>query len=120
MPERRKNARSKLPLDIPLYEQDTDQILGFLSDLSEQGLCINSDEPITQGTELELKMMLPNGWVDTAELDFSAQCCWWENEANDGLHSSGFQIIDINEQASKALEQLLEAYGVLVQQDEVY
>jgi hypothetical protein len=39
MQERRKNFRNKVPLDIPLYEQDSDHILGFLA-IFRPGGCV--------------------------------------------------------------------------------
>lgn len=112
MQERRKDSRRKMPLDIPLYEQDNDHILGFLADISPHGLRISSDEPLSQGTELGLKMQLPESWSDLQELDFTAQCCWWEDEESNGAYSSGFQIIDIHQEAADVLQSLLEEYGI--------
>ena len=79
MQERRNLLRKKLPSEIPLLEQENDHTLGFLADLSPNGFRITSDGPITEGTELELKMMLPDDLSEVAELDFTAQCCWWED-----------------------------------------
>jgi hypothetical protein len=55
-------------------------------------------------------MLLPESWSDLEELDFTAQCCWWEDEENNGAYSSGFQIIDINQEAAEVIQHLLESY----------
>lgn len=111
MTERRKNPRSALPQKVLVYNADDDTLLGTVADLSTDGLRITSDEPITEGTELDLRMLLPAGWSDIRELDFTAQCCWWEQEHADEDYNTGFHIVDITDTEAFVISEILDLYG---------
>ena len=112
MEERRIHRRKTLPLDVPLYNTVNDELVGHIVDLSHNGIRISTEESFAEGTELELKMALPDRWAFVNEIDFTAQCCWWENKSEaEEAYTAGFRIIDITDTESFVIQEILSLYG---------
>ena len=127
MDERRRCPRSALPQDLTLYDSERAVVIGTLADLSSDGLRVKRRQPVnsavadslSRGGELDMTLLLPEGWAELSELDFTAQCRWWDADPDSGFDDSGdettyqagFQIVDISDTEAFLIQEILDLYG---------
>lgn len=114
----REHQRVYLTFYLRVFEEGKD-FLGFLIDLSKDGLMIMSETPLVEDKFYQLKMKVPSSleWKDKDDQDryisFTAQCRWTKNdEVDKGFYLNGFEFTDLSEDSDSILRQLLEEYRI--------
>ncbi|MCP4570408.1 MAG: PilZ domain-containing protein [FCB group bacterium] len=103
MDERRKSERMQVsdykdnnqttPEEcFQVFDGKNDQFIGYLVDISVEGLMILSDQPIKQETLLIMKVELPENITDGEKLLIKAKSLWWHQEENQESCRIGFKI----------------------------
>lgn len=103
-------ARHQLGGFLQVYNRHTGKSIGYLGNISKQGIMLISSLPIMLGASYELQLKLPSSTDAGAELvDFSARSHWCRADASPGNYDSGFSITS-NQQAFADLARALERY----------
>lgn len=103
-------SRHQLNGFLQVYNRHTDKPIGYLGNISRQGMMLISHLPVMLGMCYELRLKLPSTTGAEVELlDFSARSHWCRPDATPGHYDSGFSIID-NQQAFASLAKVLERY----------
>ena len=101
----RQIERHQLPLYLTVYNRYTDQLLGYLGNVSEAGLMVISELPILVGPDFELQLRIPlpgDGWQF---INLTASCLWCQEDQMPGHYDSGFMV----HQPPQAYGQLINA-----------
>jgi len=88
----RRIERHQLPYFLRVFNSVTDKPIGFLGNVSEDGLMLISQLPMMIGAdfELRLKIPLPDGRLQVVDL---GACCLWCHEDATPLHyDAGFRL----------------------------
>ena len=114
MSERRNINRLNLLLLIPVRNVDSNDVLGYIANINENGILLLSKNNI----ELEKTFSLSLCVQDLKEafvfkkitqecIPFEAQSRWFDKDDNQDFHKTGFQFTSISSEAHKAIRQLV-------------
>ena len=88
--ETRSLKRRHLVYYLEVYDDDANQLLGHLVDLTTSGLKLVSKQRIPTNRTYRLRMMLPEGYFSQKDLYFEAQSMWSSNDINPDFYDTGF------------------------------
>lgn len=111
MTERRKFKRRYLMYYSRVFNLKTGQVLGYLVDLTPEGIMILSEEPIEIGQIYRLRMDLPEGLTAKTSLDFAARSIWCKPDIDPNFYGTGFQISELAEGDLDLIERMIQEYG---------
>ena len=111
MEERRKLPRKYLMAYSSVYEQSTGKMLGYLCDLTLDGLMVISKESLEIDTETEVSIDLPE--IDDFSqntLQIKVRVVWVNPDLDPRLNNIGFQFIDLPEKQKPTITQIIDTY----------
>ncbi|MGZ0717272.1 PilZ domain-containing protein [Pseudomonas palleroniana] len=101
----RRIERHQLSCFLQVFNRLTDKPIGFLGDVSEEGLMLISQLPMMVDVDFELRLKIPGPEGDFQYVDLTATCLWSHEDINPQHYDSGFCI----RQASEEYRQLITA-----------
>ena len=99
----RRIERHQLPYFLRVYNSVTDKPIGFLGNVSEDGLMLISQLPMMIGAEFHLRLKIPASDGCQQVIDLNACCLWCHEDQNPGHYDSGFMLL----QAPREYDQLV-------------
>jgi len=111
MEERRKLKRRYIMFYSRVFDRKTGRLLGYLSDLTQEGAMVISEEKIEPSQVMRLRMDLPEGVFDKSQLDFEAKAVWTSKDVDPHFFNTGFHLINISEGDIAIIEQIIQDYG---------
>jgi hypothetical protein len=103
---RRRSKRKYLLFKIPAYDAQTRRFLGLVQDITEDGVQLFG---VKMETECAKTLIIQaSDYVRSAPLHFNAICRWTRRENPQGYYVSGFEIVEISEEARANLIKLME------------
>lgn len=89
----RRIERHQLPYFLQVFNGLTDKPIGFLGNVSEDGLMLISQLPMMVNADFKLRLKIP-GVDDTFDvIDLTATCLWSHEDINPQHYDSGFSEI---------------------------
>lgn len=88
--EPRTLKRRHLVYYLEVYDDETNQLLGHLVDVTTGGLKLVSKEKIPTNRKYKLRMMLPSGYFSRKDIHFEAESKWSSNDINPDFYDTGF------------------------------
>lgn len=101
--------RHQLPSFLKVFNRFTDKPIGFLGNLSADGLMLISHLPMLIGAQFELRVKVPRGDGQVQFIDFSAHCLWCHEDLTPRHYDSGFSLLRASSELAE-LEQALRHY----------
>lgn len=99
----RRIERHLLPYFLKVFNRFTEQPIGYLGNVSEDGLMLISNLPLLVGPDFELQLKVP-GYAGALHLiNLTASCLWCHEDQNPGHYDSGFMLL----QAPREYDQLV-------------
>lgn len=95
MLEQRKYKRLHLIYYLRIFDRETNQLIGNLVDLSEEGLMIISDKACDLGETYKLRMILPEEIKGKSFIDIDAESVWCKPASNPIFHETGFKMVNV-------------------------
>ena len=112
MHENRVNPRTRVNERILVEDLNSGQIMGNLVNISAGGLMLLSEIPLAPNRLFQLNLKLPAPIDGVADIEFGAECLWVQDGSDTNSPSwAGFQIIDITEQGSQLISQLMSEWA---------
>jgi hypothetical protein len=103
MKERRNNQRWNLLLFLPVFDTESNEVLGYIADINENGVLIFSKSHIELGKKILLEIRrqdLKEAFLDkeiTEEcIQFQVQSRWIDFDVKPVFHRTGFMFIDLS------------------------
>ena len=107
MEDRRHHDRRQMELQVEAYELHSGERLGRLADLSDDGFMLFSEVPIEADSVMQFRLVPARPLEGVESVTLGADCLW-SRPGSDAQHGwAGFQIIDMAEDQTEALEVLL-------------
>lgn len=111
MEEKRKLPRKYLMAYSSVYEQSTGRTLGYLCDITLDGLMVISKENLDVNKEIELYIDLPEIPSFTEKiLKIKARVAWSRPDLDPKLMNIGFQFVELAEENKPIISQMIETY----------
>jgi len=112
MSERRNRERKDFSYYMRLVDNDTQDLIGHLVDISSTGFKLDSQRPIPVNRDFRLRMELTSEVADKPTMTFVARSKWCEIDPLDPfVYNVGFQLINIAPGDLQIIHRLMEKYG---------
>ncbi len=109
--ERRRLKRRHLIYYLKVTHQADNHLIGYLVDITTEGLMLISNDPIEPQTEFPFRMALPEEVLSKNEIEIQARCMWCKKDVNPDFYASGFQIMSISEEDQIIITSLIRRHG---------
>lgn len=109
--DKRGVARNYLVFYLRVFDGLTHKVLGYILDISRQGVMLVSDVPLEIEQEYQLRMKLPTQFKDRREIMFAATCKWCRRDTNPDFFLAGFRIDCLEPGVSRLLGSLIKEFG---------
>ncbi|KAE9639221.1 PilZ domain-containing protein [Pseudomonas sp. PB106] len=86
----RRIERHQLPYFLRVFNSVTDKPIGFLGNVSEDGLMLISQLPMMIGVDFNLRLKIPMGDGCQQVVDLTACCLWCHEDATPQHFDAGF------------------------------
>jgi hypothetical protein len=101
----RRIERHQLPYFLKVFNSVTDKPIGFLGNVSADGLMLISQLPMMVGADFDLRLKIPAGNGCQQVIDLTACCLWCHEDATPHHYDAGFSL----QRAPPEYEQLMQA-----------
>lgn len=108
--ERRSCDRYQLLFNLELIDVRTDKPLGYLVDISGEGLMLASEKPHKVEGRYRMRMPLPVEYDGYNALEVEATAAWTKPAMNPAFHRTGFRELQLVSGPHGALDRLIEDY----------
>ena len=109
MAERRKSPRHTLVQYLKVYDQETDDLVGRVVDLSGGGMMLVGERPYeTETGRRRLRMVFPSTFEGNTHVDFDAECRWSGPDVNTELYDGGFEFVNPTDDLKDTLDLVVE------------
>lgn len=111
MEERRRLPRKYLIIYSRVFEQSLGKLLGYLSDLSEQGAMIIADESLEVNDVLTLRLDLPDPKIFHAHnLMVSARVAHCETDISPSFYDIGLEFLNVTPEQRIIIQKMMDVY----------
>jgi len=111
MSERRDLRRRHLLFYLRTFNTSDNSLLGWVVDLSPQGVMIISEKPVETGQEFDLKMDLPGQVGRKKTIKFTAESRWCRPDINPDFYDIGFFVKNIADEDRQIIESMISFFG---------
>jgi hypothetical protein len=95
-----------------LVDNDTQELVGHLMDLSSGGFKLDSQKPIPPNKDFRLRMDLTSEVANKPTMVFVARSKWCQQDPLDPfVYNVGFQLINISPSDLNIINRMIEKYG---------
>lgn len=101
----RRIERHQLPYFLKVFNSITGKPIGYLGNVSEDGLMLISQLPMMIGADFELRLKIPGLEGGQHLIDLHACCLWCHEDATPQYYDAGFSL----QRAPPEYGQLVEA-----------
>jgi len=111
MEEKRKLPRKYLMAYSSVYEQSTGRTLGYLCDITLDGLMVISKENLEIDKVIDIYIDLPEipSFIEKI-LKIKARVAWSRPDLDPRLMNIGFQLVDLAEDNKPVISKMIETY----------
>lgn len=89
----RRIERHQLPYFLKVFNRFTDKPVGYLGNVSEDGLMLISQLPMLIGADFDLRLKIPSTDGHLQMVDFTACCLWCHEDVTPHSYDSGFSLL---------------------------
>ena len=111
MLEKRKQKRRHLIYYLAVMEQSTDFSIGFVVDVTQQGIMIMSSMPLAVNKTYHLKMLVNEDGADKTYLYFDASSKWCHKSPNSDFYDTGFELLNLDSSAFREIDAIIDELG---------
>ena len=112
MEERRNRERRDFSYYMRLVDNDTQDLVGHLVDISSSGFKLDSQTPIPVDKDFRLRMDLTSEVANKPAMVFVARSKWCEVDPLDPfIYNVGFQLVNISPADLEIINRMIEKYG---------
>jgi c-di-GMP-binding flagellar brake protein YcgR len=107
----RKLRRHHLIFYLRVHDVDTGDQLGFLGDITTQGMMVMSKEPIETDRLFELEICNQADLEDPQAVRCKACSVWCQTDVNPDYYATGFRFEALPSEAEQAIRALIREIG---------
>lgn len=115
MDNRRRRERKDFSYYMRLVDNDTQNLVGHLMDISSGGFKLDSQKPIPTDKDFRLRMDLTSEVANKPYMVFVARSKWCQVDPLDPfIYNVGFQLVNITPADLEIFNRMMEKYGKTV------
>lgn len=108
--ERRTIRRRHLMFHLRVFDAETGEQLGLLSDISSAGLRLTGERHLPIDRTYRLQMRMPPAIANGRRFEFPATVAWIEDDQLTEFCDIGFRDMALEEDQRRALERLIDTF----------
>ncbi|TRX75409.1 PilZ domain-containing protein [Pseudomonas mangiferae] len=93
MPMQRRIDRHQLPYYLKVFNRVTDKPMGYIGNLSLDGMMLISQLPMLVGGCFDMRLKIPGQDSQVHHIDLCATCQWCQEDVTPGHYDSGFALV---------------------------
>lgn len=94
MEEKRSIERIRCYYYLKVYNKDTKEDIGSVTDISAKGMRLVSENPFALNTLYRFNIKLPKGYILGDSFDIDAEVRWCNKNEEDIYYESGFEFVN--------------------------
>jgi hypothetical protein len=102
----RRIERHQLPYFLKVFNRITDKPIGYIGNVSEDGLMLISNLPMMVGAVFDLRLKIPASDYVSQIIDLRACCQWCHEDATPHHYDAGFILLDAPPEYAQLVEAL--------------
>jgi hypothetical protein len=112
MSDHRKESRKKLIAFTPVYDLLHKTLLGYVGDLTLQGVMVIGEKQVEVDKHLTLGIEFPEGLpeVPVRRVVIPARAAWCRNDDSPHYFNIGFEFTAVSPENTRIIEAILERY----------
>jgi hypothetical protein len=110
MPDNRLSERKHTLYYSRVFDVATDTRIGFTIDISDSGMRMLTEAPLTLGHVLDLHVELPREIRGIASVELRCEVKWCQRDINPDYHAVGLNLIETDEALATVLDDMQHAY----------
>ena len=103
--------RRHLIFYLEVFNEDNDELLGHVVDITTKGIKLISKNPIKSKQDFKIRMKLPKEYFSGGSLRFKAVSLWSDKDVNPDFMVTGFQAPNLDKEAVKTINKLINLLG---------
>lgn len=107
----RRIERHQLPCFLQVFNRVTDKPIGFLGNVSDDGLMLISTLPMMVGVDFELRLKIPGPEGTLQAIDLTASCLWSHEDINPQHYDSGFSVRQAPDEYAQLISILVDYFS---------
>lgn len=107
----RRIERHQLPYFLQVFNRRTDKPIGYLGNVSEDGLMLISQLPMMVDVDFELRFKIPGPEGDFHSVDITATCLWSHEDVNPQHYDSGFSVTQASDEYARVIGALQDYFS---------
>jgi hypothetical protein len=111
MIERRQLERKHLMFYSRVFDRKTGKFVGYLGDITVEGVMIISDEKIETDARYSFRMDLPEDLFPKALLNLEVESIWCQPDVDPNFYNTGFRLLDGSEEDQEIITRIIMEYG---------
>ena len=111
MKDKRKLKRRHLIYYLRVIDKMTEKLIGFLVNITPQGIMIMSEEPIPVGKTFRLQALVPSTPGSKTYLEFDARSKWCDRSINTDFYDAGFELLNVDSDVFLAIQDIINELG---------
>ncbi len=113
--EQRIDKRYKVGYYMPVINNNTLEILGYMSDISPRGFKLESGKALTVNKDYRICLNQISEISDSPYINLVARAVWVQpDKITPDEYFEGFRIVSISQNAQKIFQRIVEVYGTPV------
>lgn len=102
----RRIERHQLSSFLQVFNRITDKPIGYLGNVSEEGLMLISQLPLMVDADFELCLKIPGPEGEIQTVDLTARCLWCHEDVNPQHYDSGFSVVQAGDEYGQLITAL--------------
>jgi hypothetical protein len=94
---------------MKVFNNDTDDLVGFLVNITTEGMMLSSDAAIETDTVFSLRVALPEEIKGNKEITLPAKSIWCDQD-EPPLYNTGFQFQDTEKKDIRIIEKIMKKF----------
>lgn len=119
MNDRRRANRRQLLFNARVFDADRGDVIGHLSNLSEDGLMVVTEQPLRVGRAHRVRIPLPVAFDGVGELTTETTVAWTEPATHPAYHRNGLRALSLDPEQRRVLTRLVEDYDLRIDEEPV-
>ena len=119
MNDRRRANRHQLLFNARVYDADQGDVIGHLSNLSEDGLMVVTEQPLPLGHTHRVRIPLPVEFEGLGELRTETTVAWPEPATHPAYHRNGLHAHSLDAGQRRVLTRLVEDYDLRIDEEPI-
>ena len=114
MKDKRRYKRTDLIYYLTVFDRNTDDLIGYLGDISSGGTMVLSEKPLEKNSTYQLKIELYSVLFNSEKIELDARCVRIEHDSNLDFYNCGLEFLKIEHEHIEKLKETADKFKIEV------